>query len=276
MALGTPVAGAFAYSASGGTSVSPAYPAGITANYVLVLVVGQKPSAANSGTVTTPIGWTLREELTGAGGYGTTLGADTGNTNLRFYTKDTVTGSESGTLAVTLAINNISWAQFIGIPHGGGAISFGAADGSDTAAGSVSIVCGANPGFTANDMALWGMCIPTDVTTPAQFAGHSLTAAGATFGTGTEIGEADSATGNDIGGYLAWAMCIAGTTTGNPTLTTTATGTTTNVRGPAVVLRIREAAVASYVYKGNAGWSAAYKGVRSDAALYKGAKTLHP
>ena len=51
MALGTPVAGAFAYSASGGTSVSPAYPAGITANYVLVLVAGQKPSAANSGTV---------------------------------------------------------------------------------------------------------------------------------------------------------------------------------------------------------------------------------
>mgnify|MGYP000157829448 CR=1 FL=1 len=42
MALGTPVAGAFAYSVSLGTTVAPAYPAGITATDVLVLVVGQR------------------------------------------------------------------------------------------------------------------------------------------------------------------------------------------------------------------------------------------
>jgi len=30
------------------------------------------------------------------------------------------------------------------------------------------------------------------------------------------------------------------------------------------------------VYLGNSGWPASYKGVRSDTALYKGAKVLHP
>jgi hypothetical protein len=42
------------------------------------------------------------------------------------------------------------------------------------------------------------------------------------------------------------------------------------------VLRIREAAGAIHVYKGALAWSAAYRGVRSDTALYKGTKTLHP
>lgn len=276
MALGTPVAGAFAYSASGGTTVSPAYPAGIGAGDVLVLVVGQKPSTANGGTVSLPAGWTSREGLTGAGGYGATLGADTGNTNLRFFSKDTVSGSESGTLAVTLATNGVAWACLILVPAGSGAITFGSGVGSDTSAGNVSVACSADPGFSTNDMALWALCIPTDVTAPAQFSAHAITATGATFGAATEIGEAASAIGNDIGGFLAWAMVTAGPSSAAPTFTATAAGTTTNVRGPGAVLRIREASTPVYVYRGSAGWAARYKGARSDAALYKGAKTLHP
>src|SRR3972149_850925 len=73
--------GAFAYSASGGTSVSPAYPTSIAANDLLILTIGMKPSTANGGSVTTPGGWTPITSLTGAGGYGATLGADTGNSN---------------------------------------------------------------------------------------------------------------------------------------------------------------------------------------------------
>ena len=67
MALGTPVAGAAAYSASGGTTVAPAYPSGILATDVVLLFLGQKPSTANGGTATTPAGWTLRDELLAAG-----------------------------------------------------------------------------------------------------------------------------------------------------------------------------------------------------------------
>ena len=277
MALGTPVAGAFAYSVSLGTAVDPAYPAGIVASDALVLVVGQKPQGVvTGGTVTTPPGWTLREELVGAGGYGAAPVADTGNTNLRFYTKDSVTGSESGTLSVTLGTNNVTWACILRIPSGGGTLSFAGTDGADITAGNVSVAGAANPGFITGDMALWALCIPTDVTTPAQFSAHAITASGATFGSATEMGEADTANGLDIGGFIAWAMVTAGTASAAPTFTATAGGTTTNVRGPGAVLRIREAATTTYVYKGSAGWSAAYKGVRSDAALYKGVKTLHP
>ncbi len=246
MALGTPVAGAAAYSASGGTSVAPAYPSGITSTDELVLFVGQKPSTANGGTVTTPTGWTLRDSLTAAGGYGTTLGADTGNTNLYAYTKDTVTGSETGTLSVTLGTNGVSWAFIVRIPTGGGAISYGTADGqrttTPTSPMSIALTNGASAtNFQAGDKAIWAMCIPTDVTTPSQFSAESITATGATFATATELNEPDSATGNDIGGYSAYAHVDSGSSTTAPTVTATLAGTLTNVRGPVVLLRVREA-----------------------------------
>ena len=248
MALGTPVAAAAAYSAAAGaTSVAPAYPTGIVATDALILFVGQKPTAANGGTVTTPAGWTLRDELTAAGGYGTTIGADTGNTNLRVYTKNTVAGTETGTLAVTLGGSDIAWAFIVRVPTNGGTLSYGSADGQRTTAPTantpfaVALTNGATAtAFASGDLALWAMCIPTDVTTPAQFSAQSITATGATFGAATEINEPDNTTGNDIGGYSAWASVTAGTSTVAPTVTVTAGGTVTNVRGPIVLLRVRE------------------------------------
>lgn len=242
MAFGTPVAGAAAYSASGGTTVAPAYPTGILTTDVVLLFTGQKPSTANGGTATTPAGWTLRDELLAAGGYGTTLGADTGNTNLRVYSWNSPVAGQTGTQSVTLATNNVSWAFIVRIPTGGEAISYGSSNGSDTTAGSVSVTFAANPGLEAGDLAIWAMCIPTDVSTPAQFSAHSISASGATFGTATEINEPDSTTGNDIGGFSAYATVSSGTASAAPTVTATAGGTTTNVRGPLVLVRLREAA----------------------------------
>lgn len=276
MALATPVAGTAAYSASGGTSVAPSYPAGITSTDVLILIIGQKPSTANGGTVTTPSGWTLRHSRQAMGGYGTTLGADTGNTNIYIYTKNTVTGSESGTLTVTLGTNGVASGVIIRVPTGGGAISYGADSNHDISAGNVSVTIDSDPGFIAGDLALWSMVIPTDVTTPTQFSAHAITATGATFATATELLELDTTTGNDLGGFVAYASVSAGPSSAAATFTATAGGTTTNVRGPGAVLRIREAVATSYVYKGSAGWAARYKGGRSDVALYKGAGTLHP
>ena len=247
MALGTPTSAAVAYSASGGTSVSPAYPSGLAAGDVIVMFIGQKPSTANGGTVTTPTGWTLQDSLTGAGGYGTTLGADTGNTNLFVYTKDTVTGSETGTLSVALGTNNVTWAFMIRVPVGNGTVSYGTADGqrttTPTSPMSIALTNGASAtNFQAGDLALWAMCIPTDVTTPSQFSAESITATGATFGTAVEFNEPDSTTGNDIGGYSAYASVSSGSSTTAPTVTTNITGTLTNVRGPVVLLRVRETA----------------------------------
>lgn len=247
MALGTPTTAAVAYSASGGTSVAPAYPTGLVADDVIVMFVGQKPTTANGGTVTTPTGWTLQDSLTAAGGYGTTTGADVGNTNLFVYTKNTVTGSETGTLSVTVGDNNVCWAFMIRVPVGNGTVSYGSADGqrttTPTSPMSIALTNGTSAtNFQAGDLALWAMCIPTDVTTPSQFSAESITATGATFGTAVEFNEPDSTTGNDIGGYSAYASVTSGSSTTAPTVTATLAGTLTNVRGPVVLLRVRETA----------------------------------
>lgn len=246
-------AGTIAYSASGGTSVAPAYPSGIDTNSELVLVIGQKPSSANGGTVTTPTGWTLRGSLTGAndgntGGYTTTLGADTGNCNIFVYTKDSVSGSESGTLSVTVGTNNVCWGQIIRVQKSAaGTAAWACGTGKDTSAGSVSIATGAMA-VASGDFVIGGMVIPTDVSTPSQFSAEAFAQTGTTFGSATEISEPDSGTGNDIGGFLCYAAATAGSGSGAVTLSATAGGTTTNVRGPGFVLRARASGVANEVY----------------------------
>lgn len=245
MALGTPVSAAAAYSANGGTSVSPAYPTGILTTDVVVLFVGQKPSTANSGSVTTPSGWTLRESLTAAGGYGATLGIDTGNTNLFVYTWDTPVAGQSGNLAVTLATNNISWAFMVRIPTGGNTDVYGSAEGQRTTTPtsplSVALTNGASAtNFKTGDLAIWAMCVPTDVGGGATFSVETISATGATFGTVSELNEPSSGTGNDIGGMSAWASVTAGSSTTAPTVGATLSGTLTNIRGPIVLLRVRE------------------------------------
>lgn len=242
MALGTPTAGAVAYSTAGGTTVSPAYPTGIQAKDVLVLVVGQKPNAANGGTLTDPNGWTRREFATG-GGYGTTLGQDTGNTNLYFLTKDVVAGTESGNLSVTVGANDVSWGIIVRIPGGGGtSFAYASAEGSrdTTPTSPLQVTMGTDPGFTAGDMAIFAMCVPTDAIA-ATFDTWDITQSGVTFATGVELAEPDSGVGNDIGGTVAYASCSTGTSTAAPRVDfTIAGGTLTNVRGPVVVLRVRD------------------------------------
>lgn len=233
-------AGGLAFSSVGGGTVAPSYPSGITTKSGLVLAIGMKPSTANSGAVSSITGWTSRISLTGAGGYGATLGNDTGNTNIFVFSKDTVAGTESGTLTVTVTNNDVCWAEIFRVESDVVSTwSFAGDSGSDTSAGNVSITFGSDPGVTAGDFILAGMCIPTDVTTPSQFSAEALTQTGITFGAITEIDEPDSSVGADIGGFNIRCSVSSGTSSAAPVLTATAGGTTTNVRGPGYFLRIR-------------------------------------
>lgn len=244
MALSSPVYGAVAYSGAGGTTVAPAYPTNTTGDQ-LILIIGMKPSTANSGSVTTPSGWTLVTSIVGAGGYGATLGVDTGNTNLFVYTRTAPSGGLSGTLTVTVATNNICWGIIGEITSTtGNAITVTGWTSSDTTAGNVSASFTTGTSLKPNVQLHMAMCIPTDVTTPAQFSGYALTSTGVTFGTITELAEPDSTTGNDIGGFLAWGTVSSGTSSGNTTLTATAGGTTTNVRGALVLVEFEEVPLA--------------------------------
>lgn len=239
MALGTPVIGTLTYSTAGGGSVSPTYPASITSTDALVLFIGQKPATANGGGVTTPTGWTLQGSKTAGGGYGATLGSGTGNSNVYVYTKDTVTGSESGSLAVTLSDNSISWGAIIRVPTGGGTLSFATCSGEDTTAGTpLSVTGGTDPGFISGDLALYALVVAS---TAATLAIGAVTATGATFGSAVSMGIPSSGLGNQARAIIGRASCTAGPSSAAPIFTATVTGTTTNARGPGVLLRIREA-----------------------------------
>lgn len=230
--------GAIAYSA--GTSVAPAYPASIAVGDLLVLIIGMKPSTANSGSVTTPTGWTAITSLTGAGGYGGALGGDTGNTNVFTFFR-VAPGVLTGTLAVTIATNNVSWAQMYRLSNATGVWSVAGTTGSDITGGTaVSVAMGANPGVTAGDFILGAFNTPTDIDGATKYSLQALSQAGITFGTVTEISEPNSSLGNDIGAFTYRAPVSSGTASAAPTLTATAGGTTTNVRGPGVFIRARE------------------------------------
>lgn len=226
---------------SGGTSLTMTYPTGLAVGEIVVLIIGMKPSTANSGSVTTPAGWTAvpNGALTGAGGYGTTLGADTGNTNVFTFSR-VVTGALTGNFTVTLANNNVAWANILEFRNDTLAWEIAGATGQDTTAGNVSIATTPTLAMRPGDDLIGAMVIPTDVTTPTQFSAQAFTATGATFGTITELAEPDSITGNDIGGFICFGEVATGTVTSAVTLTATAGGTTTNVRGPGVVIRLRE------------------------------------
>ncbi len=236
-------AGTLAYqTTTTGTGICPAHPASVAVNDILIVVIGMKPSTANSGSVTTPSGWTAitNGSLVGAGGYGTTLGIDTGNTNVFSFYR-TALGTEASENCFSLTTNNASWAQMYRLSSDSDVWSLAATTGSDaTGDTSVSIAMSADPGVTTGDHILGAMVIPTDVTTPAQFSSESFTQTGVTFGTVTEINEPDSATGNDIGGFTVRSSVSSGTSSAAPTMIATAAGTVTNVRGPGIFIRVRE------------------------------------
>lgn len=216
-----------------------AYPASVAAGDLLLLLIGMKPSTANSGSVTTPGGWTNITSLTGAGGYATTLAADTGNTNVFAYYQVASLAS-SGYVAVSMATVSVSWAQIYRFNNSSKSWNIAATTGEDSTAGAVSIAMSADPGVTSGDVILGAMVIPTDVSTPSQFSAEAFTQSGITFGAVTEISEPDSGNGNDIGGFVVRSSASSGTSSGAPTMTATAGGTTTNVRGPGIFIRIRE------------------------------------
>jgi hypothetical protein len=72
----------------------------VAANVRNYMVIALKPGTANLGAIATPAGWTLVDSHIG-GGYGSTLGVDTGNTRVAMFIKDG-DNTSSGTVAVTL------------------------------------------------------------------------------------------------------------------------------------------------------------------------------
>jgi hypothetical protein len=104
--IGFGVSAASTYVA-GGTSLSPVYPTAITSGQMLVLAVIQKGNPINSGTVSTPSGWTLVGSHLAQGGYGSTATSNKGNSNLFIFTK-VADGSETGSVTVPISSASVT------------------------------------------------------------------------------------------------------------------------------------------------------------------------
>lgn len=225
-----------AYLSGATINITPNAPASIAAGDYLVLLLGVKPdTSVNDETITD---WDFLGEFSGGGG---TTGIDTGPTLIAAYGKVAVGSDSMPTINITST--NVSWAVVYRYTNATGVWDVAVAGGVDSTTGTaVSVTCGSNPGLTAGDHYIVGFCIPTDVTTPSQFSAEGVTATGVSaWGTVTEDTEPDTNVGNDIGGVTFRGSVTTGTSSAAPVIAATAGGTTTNVRGPAILVRLREA-----------------------------------
>jgi hypothetical protein len=228
-------AAAVSYLSGATINITPTMVTGFAAGDLLLIAVGVKP---DTSTVNTPSGWTKIGEFSGGGG---TTGIDAGPTKVLWFYKIAAGGDGAPTINITST--NVSWAQTMYVTEASDTFTLAAAGGTDSTTGTAwSVTCATNPGLTADDLVLVASCIPTDVTTPAQFTAEAVSATGVSaWGTVTEISEPDTNLGNDIGGFIFRVPVVTGTSTAAPVITATASGTTTAVRGPSSLLRIRGA-----------------------------------
>jgi hypothetical protein len=206
-----------------------------------VAVYAQKSTSVSGGSFTLPSGWTSRGSLLGAGGYAS-QDIDTGNVDIGVATKDSVSGDETGSISITLGSYNTAWAMMIRLTRGGDRDwSFASTTGSDTSGGATwSVTYDTAVSLAPGDLVVIGLAIPTDVDLPRKFTDQAISATGITFGDVTVLAEPYSANGNDIGGWVGFTRVLAGSGSVSVTFTATASGTTTDVRGGSVLLRLRE------------------------------------
>lgn len=182
-----------------------------------------------------PAGWTNVLDLEGGTG---TWGVDTGTRRVTIFRKDTVTGSESGTVTVSLAgtTANTLRAVIVRIESAIGAtVGLASSTGDDTTrATSFSVTGSTAIDMAAGDLLLYA--ISTDIDT-ATHASQALTASGLTF-TRTNRATTAVTNGNDHRQVIETAT-MTGSGTSAPTYAATLSVAGSGVAG---FLRIREVA----------------------------------
>lgn len=227
---------------TGTTSVNVPYPTSLEGD-LLLLAVWIKPDTATAPDLSGS-SFTKVTDGEAAGGGGTT-GLDTGPTRLCWYYRVVGASPPAGSLTVTpgSSPNCVMGQMFLlrSLAGAGSSWDVDGANGIDTTTGTpFTATMNVDPGIDLGDMVLVAGGIPTDITTPAQFSDATLTATGLTSGDDTEISEPESTQGNDQGGVVVRWSPTAGPSSAAATVSMTAGGTTTNVRGPLCLARARE------------------------------------
>jgi hypothetical protein len=230
--------------AYGTASATPSYPTGLAAGDLILMPAAAKPVTANAISWSSPSGWAIAVQKNNAGGYGTTLAADTGNTSVVIFYKfsdgtelstDTVTMTPGGTGG-----SDCCWALMMRMTKTTGVWDLASTTSSDTSAGNLSLLMASDPGIVGDDFLVAAFSDPTNANTGANLSAEAMTCTGLTLGSVTEVVEPVTSLGNNVAGVVATCPVTSGDSAGN-FLTFTATAVTgTNVKGPGVLLRLRE------------------------------------
>lgn len=228
--------GAIGTGATGTNTATPAYPSGISASTsdLFCLVTGRHNTGAIENTL--PAGWTSVGSLEGGTG---TWGVDTGTRRVEIWRKDSVLGSESGTISVAWnsgnSTSNTLYASIVRVERPSGTtVGASFASGSDASNDtSYSAVSSGSISFAPNDLVLTLTAQNLDTGTATS---RALTASGITFGTLTNRADVASVSGNDHRHIINSAPVSAGTATVAATYAYTVSAAAS---GPTAFLRLR-------------------------------------
>jgi hypothetical protein len=225
-------------SATNTTTHDVSYPSmtAATAQTALYLTMTGRSDTATTEFVP-PAGWTNVCSLEGGTG---TWGTDAGTRRVAIWRKDTVTGSESGTITVTLAGNasNTIRGSIIRVEPStqNHTIEQTCATGADTTSGTgYSATAGSNQTYLAGDLALIVTAQASDTVTVSA---ESLTATDVTFGTiSNRVSQA--ITGGNDHRHLVYTVPVS-SVTGTPNVAAVWAYTGSGaISGPTAFVRIR-------------------------------------
>lgn len=216
--------------AGGTTSVTVAYPSGIAANDLLLMVVANRPNAQTPDDIS---GWT---KLSATGGAGSEA-AGTGTVRGTIYYK-IADGSESGSVTVNCTSGTSMFGRMFRFRSNTGTFDVATATGSDNSAGTgVSATAGSDPGVTADDLVVAAFICSEDT---ARAASESLTSTGVTYYSGVELQDSGITTGNDLGMVVWQQTAKSGTSSAAPVFAATMSGTNSaRSAGPVIFVRLR-------------------------------------
>ena len=244
-AYSQPTWGAVGTAASGTTSCTPAYPTGISAatSHLFCFITGRSNTEANEPTM--PAGWTQVGTLVGGTG---TWAVDTGTRRVTVFRKDTTTGSETGTVTVSLAgttANTMRAAIHRFEVPSGYLCEIEFVTGADTTNGTAySATASANATFDSDRLLVTVTAQNIDTGTATS---RAVSASGITFGTLTNRADTAVTNGNDHRHIINTIPVDSGSGTVAPTYSYTISASGSGPTG-FLVMRGRLPAVVNELY----------------------------
>lgn len=263
--------GAVGTGGSGTTSCTPSYPTGINAatSELFCCITGE--SDTNGTAPTMPAGWTLVPSADREGGGGS-WAVDTGPRRATVFKKDTVTGSETGTVTVSLAgtANNTLRAAIVRLEKTSGyLIQLEAVSGVDSSQGTSYSALAGSVSLAPDDFLL--------LTTAQNLSGGSrsgsaVSSSGFTFGTLTSRAGFSITNGNKHRHQIDSLSVSTGTGANVILFSYTITGGG-NGSGATVFVRVREVLPATSVISTTIGVSGVLSGVGALASVVSASLT---